>query len=302
MPALDRNWQTAWKHSLGVDSRCDDTHETEYTEASLRAELAEAGLEVRELVARWGEYWVVAEGERRRDEETKRRSGGNGNAAASVGDRPASRTPHYSIEGEYTDRESKAVYIGRKYASVLGGSVLDVGCGAGLLRGHVRRPELYTGVDFAGLADVTIDLERGVLPFADRSFDTVVATDVLEHLEAAHAMFDECCRVARSRVIISLPNPARNFLTEVFAGSGGRMKYYGLPPENPGDRHRWFFGFEEAEAFVRAGAARNGLGVEQLDSSHDGCCYWLNGKGEDVLGSPNFKRGTLWAVLRRDGN
>lgn len=64
VPAFDRNWQTAWKAALGVDFRCDETHETEYTEGSLREELAEAGLGARELIARWGEYWVRAEVER----------------------------------------------------------------------------------------------------------------------------------------------------------------------------------------------------------------------------------------------
>ncbi|MCC7387135.1 MAG: glycosyltransferase [Phycisphaerales bacterium] len=60
VPAFDRNWQTAWKAKLGVDPRCDDTHETEYTESSLRAELAAAGLTIEELIVRWGEYWVKA--------------------------------------------------------------------------------------------------------------------------------------------------------------------------------------------------------------------------------------------------
>jgi 2-polyprenyl-3-methyl-5-hydroxy-6-metoxy-1,4-benzoquinol methylase len=61
VPAIDRDWQTAWKRELGVDYRCDDTHETEYTEAQLRQELASAGWRVTELIARWGEYWAVAE-------------------------------------------------------------------------------------------------------------------------------------------------------------------------------------------------------------------------------------------------
>ena len=60
VPAFDRNWQTAWKAKLGVDPRCDDTHETEYTESTLRAELAAAGLTIEELITRWGEYWVKA--------------------------------------------------------------------------------------------------------------------------------------------------------------------------------------------------------------------------------------------------
>ncbi|HZW11395.1 MAG TPA: class I SAM-dependent methyltransferase [Phycisphaerales bacterium] len=212
---------------------------------------------------------------------------------------PSPPALRYTTDSEYTDRDTKAAYIGRKYAPVLEGSVLDVGCGAGLLRRHVARPDLYVGIDSGAGGGVALDLERGVLPFGDQAFDAVVCTDVLEHLEAAHAIFDECCRVSRSRVIISLPNPVRNFIAELFAGSAGRMKYYGLPPQNPGDRHRWFFGFEEAEAFVRERAARNAFAVEQLDSSHDGCCYWLNGKGEDVLDHPNIRRGTLWAILHR---
>lgn len=61
VPAIDRDWQTAWKRELGVDHRCDDTHETEYTEAQLRQELAAAGWKVTELISRWGEYWAVAE-------------------------------------------------------------------------------------------------------------------------------------------------------------------------------------------------------------------------------------------------
>jgi hypothetical protein len=122
---------------------------------------------------------------------------------------------------------------------------------------------------------------------------------VLEHLEAAHRIFDECCRVASSRVILSLPNPARDFLTQVYQGSGGKLLYYGLPNENPGNRHRWFFGFDDAVEFVRAGALRNGWTVEQLDSIHDGCMYWLNGKGVDVLDRPNLNRGHLWAILKK---
>lgn len=61
VPAFDRDWRVAWKKELGVEWRCDLTHETEHTREQLRAELEEAGLRERELVACWGEYWVVAE-------------------------------------------------------------------------------------------------------------------------------------------------------------------------------------------------------------------------------------------------
>lgn len=60
VPAFDRNWQTALKKDLGIDHRCDPTHETEYTEEQVRAELADASLKINELIIRWGEYWADA--------------------------------------------------------------------------------------------------------------------------------------------------------------------------------------------------------------------------------------------------
>ena len=205
----------------------------------------------------------------------------------------------YETQIDYTNGVEKAQFIADKYRPVLGGSVLDVGCGRRYLAGYVPRPDLYVGADMKPPCDVVVDLDREALPFADGSFDAVTCCDVLEHLDGAHRMLDECCRVSRSRVIISLPNPVRDFLVNLFAGSSGRLKYYGFPAEDPGNRHRWFFGFEEAAEFVRAGAARNGLVVEQLDSVHDGCNYWLDGEGRDVLDHPNVTRGQLWAILKR---
>lgn len=269
VPAFDRSWQTAWKAELGVDWRCDQTHETEYTEAGLRAELRGAGLRARELVARWGEYWAYTE------------------------PAPARRTP------EYVDGASKASYAARTFA--LSGRVLDVGCGRAHLRECLPPGSSYVGVDFKPPCDVSVDLGAGVLPFADRSFDHAVCLDVLEHLEHPHRVLDELCRVSASGVLIALPNPARDFVTGLYAGSRGRLKYYSLPAEHPGNRHRWFFGFEEAEAFVRARARANNFEIERLHSTHDGCCYWLNGAGENVLDSPNLTRGMLWAMLRRAG-
>ncbi|MDQ7013068.1 MAG: class I SAM-dependent methyltransferase [Planctomycetota bacterium] len=206
----------------------------------------------------------------------------------------------YTTSLDYTDALEKAQFLADKYRAVLNGSVLDVGCGPRHLAEFVPKPDLYVGVDVKQPCDVVVDLDREQLPFEDKSFDVVTCCDVLEHLDSAHRMFDECCRVSRSRVIISLPNPVRDFLVRVFAGSGGVLTYYGFPPEDPGNRHRWFFGFEEAEAFVRAGAARNGFAVEQLDSVHDGCNYWLNAQGEDTLNHPNITRGQLWAILKRE--
>ncbi len=58
VPAFERDWRVPYKKELGVEWRCDDTHEVEHTGAQLRDELNLAGLAIAELRATWGEYWA----------------------------------------------------------------------------------------------------------------------------------------------------------------------------------------------------------------------------------------------------
>lgn len=214
----------------------------------------------------------------------------------------------YSTDYRYTDRPTKAVYISRKYAPILRGSVLDVGCDTAPLRHLVTRKDAYVGIDLREDADVCLNLDRdtrddgSILPFPDRSFDTVLCTDVLEHLERCHKVFDELCRVSRDRVIVSLPNPLANMIESIHRDSGGRLKFYGLPVDPPADRHRWFFGFEEAAAFLKGRGQRNGFTIEQLDAEPVPCRYWyVEPDSRDVLEHSNIQAGTCWCVLRRAG-
>lgn len=207
--------------------------------------------------------------------------------------------PRFQTAVTYHDRATKAGYIADKYQSILGGTVLDVGCDAARLRSLVPRPGSYVGVDIRPDADLIVDLDHEDLPLTDRSFDTVVCTDVLEHLERCHAVFDELCRVAGENVIVSLPNPLRCLMTAIAEGSGGRAKFYGLPVDPPADRHRWFFGHDEAVEFLTERGRRRGFVVEQMDSEPGGCPSWRDRAGENLLGSDNVRAGTLWCVLRR---
>jgi SAM-dependent methyltransferase len=218
----------------------------------------------------------------------------------------ATAAPHapprlYRSSLSYTDRRGKALYIADKYAALLIGSVLDVGCDAAPLRKLVHQPFRYVGVDVRPGADVVVDLDREPLPFDDRQFDTVVCTDVLEHLEWCHAAFEEVCRVARDRVIVSLPNPLLHLLWGIFNGSGGKLKHYGLPVARPEDRHRWLFGHDEAVEFMTGRGRSNGFEVEQIDAEEAETPAWRNAAGEDVLRHPNIGAGTIWCVLRRAG-
>lgn len=211
----------------------------------------------------------------------------------------------YRTDRVYATRHDKARYIADKYASILRGSVLDVGCGDAPLRDLVGTPSGYLGIDFSGQgADIAVDLDdaarrgRG-LPVDTRSFDTVICTDVLEHLEHAHAIFDELCRAARERIIISLPNPLLSLLLGLLDGSRGRMKFYGMPLDPPEDRHRWFFSYDEAVAFVTQRGARHGFFPEQIDPENRAMVSWRTPDGRELLDSPAIRNGTMWAVLRR---
>ncbi len=103
-------------------------------------------------------------------------------------------------------------------------TVLDVGAGPGLgekmlLERAGRSDIAWTGMDFApyiaawalnesGVKWVdylTADIRQGI-PVADNSYDVVISTELLEHLEDPAAAVAEFARVARRRVIVSMPS------------------------------------------------------------------------------------------------
>jgi len=162
------------------------------------------------------------------------------------------------VELCYNSRRERAAYTRKKYDKFLQGRILDVGCGDAHLKELISNE--YVGIDVAGKPDMVCDLEKGKLPFKNNSFDCVVCTDVLEHLENIHDMFFELARVTRKYVIISLPNNWNQFIKKIFKGEGV-SKFYGLPVEKPKDRHKWFFNYEEAKNFIYGMAEKAGMNV-----------------------------------------
>ena len=94
-------------------------------------------------------------------------------------------------------------------------SVLEVGCGEGLLADRLirsRRPEHFEACDVAlrpapGIDPEIVLREASIygLPPADASFDLVVCCEVLEHLADPAAGLAELARVARRHVLVSTP-------------------------------------------------------------------------------------------------
>ncbi len=94
------------------------------------------------------------------------------------------------------------------------------------------------------------DWEKELLPYGDGSFDTVVCLDTLEHINDFHRSAQDLLRVARTHVVISLPNCWRKMFKQMLQGYGTSASY-GLPFEKPMDRHKWFFNTVEIEQFFQ---------------------------------------------------
>lgn len=98
--------------------------------------------------------------------------------------------------------------------------VLDLGCRAGALTRHFLEGNEVVGLDVdqvalakaeaLGIQPVVADVEEP-LPFADASFDAVVAGELLEHLRFPDALVAEIRRVLRPRGVVvgSVPNAFR---------------------------------------------------------------------------------------------
>lgn len=87
-------------------------------------------------------------------------------------------------------------------------SVLDVGCGDGLLAAAIvgrRGDVVFRGIDVVARADAHIPVtvfDGHALPFADDTFDFVLFADVLHHTAQAETLLRDARRVARHAVLI----------------------------------------------------------------------------------------------------
>ncbi len=97
--------------------------------------------------------------------------------------------------------------------SLAGETVLEVGCGSGYLASRMSRTHRTTAVDIyvdeeapSKYPDVKfVQAPITKLPFPDASFDTVVSTHVLEHVQDITRAMTELRRVCKRRLIVVVP-------------------------------------------------------------------------------------------------
>ena len=212
---------------------------------------------------------------------------------------------HGPIAVEYVnfaDRARRSAYIAERFRTYLAGKVLDVGCDRAVLKTLI--PSLdYTGIDIGGTPDLKLDLDRiDKLPFPDGAFQCVVCSDVLEHLNNLHHIFDELVRVAAGHLVLSLPNNWSVARLPIERGTGSFGKY-GLPVEPPVDRHKWFFSLAEGREFIEAQTRRHPIAVVELLASEKPRPFLVRGLRRARYPSQerylNRYAHTLWIVLKK---
>lgn len=89
----------------------------------------------------------------------------------------------------FQSRSERSEYIANRFRPLLAGKILDVGCDKAVLKKLLPHLD-YTGMDISGDPDIRLNLEEvDRLPFEEGTFDCVVCSDVLEHLDNFHHIF-----------------------------------------------------------------------------------------------------------------
>jgi SAM-dependent methyltransferase len=168
------------------------------------------------------------------------------------------RTHHQSSRSrEFIFAGEERAELFSRYVGGPGRRVLDLGCRYGTLTSRYLAGNDVVGIDVdrdalekaaeLGIETVWADAEEP-LPFEDRSFDIVVAGELLEHVRDPEALVDEMHRVLRpgGTFVGSVPNAFR---------AKNRLRFLaGRPPESdpthlhiftPADVHRLLARFDD---------------------------------------------------------
>lgn len=214
VPAFDRDWRVAYKKELGVEWRCDDTHEIEHTRGQLERELGEAGLAIAELQCRWGEYLLEAH-PATPDAAPIREHRERASQEAPL----LSREEYVKLQLDRSlalkdhDPGERTRYLIRRLGELVAPGpsrrVLCVGCRNGRELDYLGEAGYtnVTGVDLHSTDPRITVMDMHHLSFEDGTFGIVFAAHVLEHALEPKQAAREMVRVTRPGGVLVLEVP-----------------------------------------------------------------------------------------------
>jgi 2-polyprenyl-3-methyl-5-hydroxy-6-metoxy-1,4-benzoquinol methylase len=130
-----------------------------------------------------------------------------------------------------------------------------------------------------------------------RTFDTVVACDILEHLESPSTMFDRLVPLAERHILISLPNTydLKSIGKFLKRDMGGKYRF---TENEPLDRHRWIMSRDEIRRWSEVKAKKHGLKLETFDLTY-GAGGRVAGKVVSAVLPRSLTTNTVFALFSR---
>lgn len=159
-------------------------------------------------------------------------------------------------------RDQRYLVLKHKLQKYIGKSIVDVGSRDDSAEKFLEQK--VTLIDKNNTNLDSWDWEKTPIPFPDASFDTVICFDTLEHINDIHTSFNDLLRVSKDIVIISLPNCWKKQIKKMLTLSPGQASY-GIPPEKPMDRHKWFFNPEDIGNFISYAGAIHAPSFKVVD-------------------------------------
>lgn len=145
-------------------------------------------------------------------------------------------------------------------------SVLDVGCRNCEAKFIVPYGVSYFGNDLFQNAEKSVSFVGDILSVNfDRTFDCVMALDIVEHVDDPFALMDKLASLAEKHLIVSLPNiyDLLHKYDFVFRGTLGRKYSFGV--KNSLDRHRWVMNYDEIHHFFSWYSKKHRMHLETKD-------------------------------------
>ena len=149
---------------------------------------------------------------------------------------------------------NRTEYVAKKLGKLNGDKILDIGCREMILREYLQGNFNYLGLDYISSKSsdpnfINHNLEEG-LPSNLNDIDTIVALDVLEHIEKIHDVYKDFFNITKKTVVVALPNMAYYKFRINFLIRGVLSGKYIFSEKKILDRHRWIPNYQSIDNFI----------------------------------------------------